>query len=677
MRPQTDMNDTRHFPKVLVLGMDGLDPRRVAEMIDRGQLPAFARLRERGTLCPLATSNPAESPVAWSSLATGCDPGQHGIFDFIHRNPATYLPFLSTQREKGRMTSPGKRDSFVSPRQRPGFWRYTSDAGVPTTVVRWPVTFPAEQVTGNFLAGLGVPDVMGRLGRHAYYTTATVDESKDKHRQVTWKGSRIETDLDGPESMNWNGKRPARVHMTIERAGDGIALNVGSCELSLEPGQWSDWCTVQFKWGPVTICDAIVKFHLVSVEPEFRLFATPPQIHPDNQIWPLTHPAAYGSELADQLGLFYTLGLPEDTHAVTDGCYDLDGFLAQCADISQERRAMFEYELNRFGDGLLAFVFDAGDRIQHMFWSVTDEASPAYDPDRAREYACVMDELYTEMDDVLATALDAAGDETAVFVVSDHGFGPFRRTVHLNRWLIDNGYMHLKNASVGRSLLANVDWTRTRAYALGFSSVYINLAGRESRGIVRGDERAALMAEISDRLRHIVDPEGNHAMVRSVYAGETIYRGDRVADGPDLVVGFEPGYRASWQTALGGAPQGVVEDNRSLWAADHLVDPSTVPGVLASNIRISTGRPEGVELAPTVLECLDVPIPEHMGGAPWTAAAPISGRRSAEASEIEACEAFEPEPVAVGVAADAELDGLDPQEREKLERHLGDLGYLE
>ncbi len=674
------MNIGLRFRKVLVIGMDGLDPRRVVEMSHCGRLPAFDHLRDHGTLCPLATSNPAESPVAWSSLATGCNPGEHGIFDFIHRNPNNYLPFLSTQREKGRMTSPGKRDSYVSPRQKPGFWRYTSDVGIPTTVVRWPVTFPAEKVNGNFLAGLGVPDVTGRLGKHTFYTTASVDESKEKHRQVAWKGERIETDLDGPQGLNWNGKRPTRVHMVIERAGDGIALNVGSCELTLEPGQWSDWCTVQFKWGPVTVCNAIVKFHLISVDPDFKLFATPPQIHPDNQPWPLTQPASYGSELADQLGLFYTLGLPEDTHAVTDGCYGLEAFLAQCAQISRERRAMFEYELNRFEDGLLAFVFDAGDRVQHMFWSVADENSPAYDPERAKQYADVIDDLYAEMDEVLASALDAADDETAVFVVSDHGFGPFRRAVHLNRWLIDNGYMCLKNDTIGRSLLASVDWSRTRAYALGFSSIYLNLAGRESKGIVPADQRAILMAELSQRLRQTADPEGNRKMIRDVYPAEAIYRGECVSDAPDLVVGFEPGYRESWQAALGGAPEAIVEDNRSLWSADHLVDPSAVPGVLASNVRIATDTPDGVDLAPTILECLGVPIPEHMHGKPWNTAAtnaPSGESRARDKSQVDGRDVDQPDPVPAGVAADSEPDGLDAEERARLERHLSDLGYLE
>ena len=666
------MNNTKRYSKVLVLGMDGLDPRRVTSMVGDGELPSFRRLRDEGTLRALATSNPAESPVAWSSLATGCNPGRHGMFDFIHRNPKGYVPFLSTQREKKNASFRSGGSRFESPRRAPGFWRYTSDAGMPTTVVRWPVTFPAESVNGNFLAGLGVPDVSGRMGKHTFYTTGEVKKDDAKAVHVAWRGRAVSTHLFGPVMPGLTGAKPLRHMLRVEKSEGGVRLTVGAQRVELRPGDWSEWVNVRFSWGPVHICDAIVKFHLISVEPELRLFATPLQIDPRSQAAPLTQPASYGSELADRLGSFYTLGLPEDTHAVTDGRYDLDAFLQQCDQINGERRSMFEHELNRFGDGLLAFVFDAGDRIQHLFWCVDDPASPMFDPDRARKYGHVIADLYRDMDSLLATALDAVDDDTAVFVVSDHGFGPFHRAVHVNRWLIENGFMKLRGgAGEGRTLLGDVDWGRTKAYAVGFTSVYLNLAGRESCGIVTPGEQAdSLRQELADGLCQVHDTANGQRVIHDVYAAREIYTGPHATEGPDLVIGFRPGFRASWQTALGAAPMTEsVVDNDSLWSADHLVDPSAVPGILAANVGVQCAAPAGVDLAPTILHALDLPVPPHMEGQSWLDEAPV------EPKPVHDEPALEPALATVETEACAP-DGLDEQQRKQLEDHLSDLGYL-
>lgn len=662
------MKPQGRYSRVLVLGIDGLDAKRVAQMVRKGELRAFSQLQKRGRLCPLATSNPAESPVAWSSLATGCNPGKHGIFDFIHRDPRNYVPYLSLQRSKPAFTEGKNR--YVSPRRVPGFWQMTSDAGVPTTVIRWPVTFPAESVKGRFLAGLGVPDVTGRLGRYTYYTTATQKQGDENVVHVVWRDNRIHTHLFGPTMAGISGSRPVRVRLTIERTDRGLTLGVGSQRYEIRPRQWSEWCTVRFKWGPIQVCDALVKFYLVSTNPQLRLFATPLQIDPRRQVWPLTHPASYGTELADRLGLFYTLGVPEDTNAVTDGRYDLDAFLQQCGEIDRERRRMFEHELNRFTDGVFAFVFDTSDRIQHMFWCAEDEASPTYDPIRAKKYGWVIHKLYQDMDNVLAAVLDAAGSDTAVLVVSDHGFTSFHRSVHLNRWLVNNGFMRLEHPGEGRSLFGDVDWDHTRAYAVGFGGIYLNLAGRESNGNVKaGKEAEHILGQLDVELRRARDSESGATMVRSVYLTRDAYFGPHAADGPDLLVGFEPGYRASWQTALGGAPANMVVDNDKLWAADHLVDPTAVPGVLATNVPVRIARPACVDLAPTVLACLGLPVPANMDGRSWV------GDTSKEEVSPDNLDPLEPQLVGAAHTC-AGPDGFDDQQRSQIEQHLSDLGYL-
>ncbi|UCC30712.1 MAG: alkaline phosphatase family protein [Phycisphaerales bacterium] len=662
------MKSQDRYSRVLILGMDGLDPKRVARMAHEGEFRAFSRPQKRGRLCPLATSNSAESPVAWSSLAIGCSPGKHGIFDFIHRDPRNYVPYLSLQRARPGLS--GGKNRYVSPQQVPGFWRMTSDAGVPTTVIRWPVTFPAENVEGRFLAGLGVPDVTGRLGRYTYYTTAVDGKGDENVVPVAWRGKRIHTHLLGPAMTGISGSRPVRVRFGIERTDRGLTLGVGSQRYEIRPGQWSEWCTVQFKWGPIQVCDALVKFYLVSTNPELRLFATPLQIDPRRQVWPLTHPAAYGTELADRLGLFYTLGIPEDTNAVTDGRYDLDAFLQQCGEIDRERRQMFEHELNRFTDGVFAFVFDTSDRIQHMFWCAEDEGSPTYDPIRAKKYGGVIHKLYQDMDNVVAAALDAAGSDTAVLVVSDHGFASFHRSVHLNGWLIDNGFLRLEQPGEGRSLFGDVDWDHTRAYAVGFAGIYLNLAGRESNGIVKvGEQAEHILGQLVAGLLGARDPESAATMVRSVYLARDAYSGPHAADRPDLVVGFEPGHRASRQTALGGAPTNVVGDNDKLWTADHLVDPTAVPGVLATNVPVRIARPACVDLAPTVLACLGLPVPANTDGRSWV------GDTSKEEVLPDNLDRLEPQ--LVGVAHNrAGPDGFDDQQRSQIEQHLSDLGYL-
>ena len=662
------MSKRKRYSRVLVLGMDGLDPGRVTRMVAAGELPAFARLQREGRLGELATSNPAESPVAWSSLATGCNPGKHGVFDFIHRDPRGYVPRLSLQRSETGKLGSGK--GYVCARHRAGFWQHTSDLGVPTTVVRWPVTFPAEPVNGRFLAGLGVPDVCGRLGRHTLYTTTAPPKDDEQVIPVRWQKNRCVTHLIGPAVTGLGRARASRAKLLIERTEHGVTLTVGDQCHHVVPGQWSDWFSVRFHWGPIRLCDALVKFHLVSASPDLRLFSTPPQIDPKSQLWPLTQPAAYGRELADHLGPFYTLGMPEDTHAVTEGRYGLDAFLQQCGEIDQQRRAMLDYELAQFHEGVLAFVFDAGDRVQHLFWCIDDPASPTFDPVRAKRYGHVIPDLYRQMDRTLATALATVDQDTAVFVVSDHGFAPFYRAVNVNRWLVENGFMVLKGKGEGRSLFQDVDWHRTWAYAVGFTGVYLNRAGRESMGLVKaGDDAQRVLHDLAGGLRSARDPNSGAKMVRSTYFREDIYWGPRAAEGPDLLIGFEPGYRASWQTALGGAPHGVVIDNDKLWAADHLVDPSAVPGVLGTNLPIAGALPAGVDLAPTVLDCLGLPIPGDLDGCSWLAEGPAQ-RPTPDTAE-------EPVLEPVGALQDGRSpDGLNDNQRAELERHLTDLGYL-
>ncbi|MHC4165858.1 MAG: alkaline phosphatase family protein [Planctomycetota bacterium] len=606
------------FDRCIILGMDGLDPQIVAALMGQNKLPNFAKLANDGTFGPLRTSNPAMSPVAWSNIATGAGPSHHGIFDFLHRDPRDYMPYISLRKSSHGVF--GTR--YERARQVDGFWKYTSDAGLPTTVLRWPVTFPPEKTTGRFLSGLGVPDLLGTEGQYTFYATEPVardDPSPHNVVRVRWdraEAGTIRAVLKGP--MIGRG-RAAEVPLIARMRGPKVgSLQFGSGPaVEIRRGKWTPWIGITFK-ARLSRINGMVKLLLLEAEPQFRLLVSPINLDPANPAFDLSCPAKYARSLRDRIGVFHTLGMPEMVHPLSHRRYGFDEFLAQVQAVRTERRAMFLDELERFDKGVFAFVFDHTDRIQHAFWATRDPAHPMYDPTDAQSYRRVIEDTYGEMDACLGEASKRIDGKTLLMTVSDHGFGSFRRQVHLNRWLVDNGFMHLKGPqdAEGQGLFQDVDWDNTQAYAVGFSSIYLNLAGREGGGIVgREKQSRGLLKDISSRLQTLVDPAAGNRVIHRAYLGGLIYTdGPLVDKGPDIVVGFEPGYRASWQTALGGAPTKLVEDNKSRWSGDHIFDPDLVPGIILSNAGLGGQPYRGIDVAPTVLGCLGLAKPGHMVG---------------------------------------------------------------
>lgn len=604
------------FKRVMVLGMDGLDPRIMRQMIDAGEMPNFAKLAANGSFMPLESTIPPASPVAWSTMATGTDPGQHGIFDFIHRMPQSYLPYLALRNASGGLMG----TKYKNARQREGFWYYTSLANVPTTVIRWPVSFPAEPVTGRFLSGFGVPDLVGGEGQYTHFTSGPVDEDdagKSHIVRVDWDGKRTTTELKGPATGK---ERYATLPFTITRDGEE-KVRVSTADdnfVDVTKDEWSDWLALEFSVGFARKVHGYIKCLLTEVEPNLRLTTSPIHMDPSRQPFPITAPARFGEELERELGRFHTLGMPEQIQPLTHNRYGYDAFLAECRAVHHERVQMLELELNRFDEGLLAFVFDTSDRLQHAFWATRDPDHPSYSESDAARYSHVIPDAYRDMDDVLGRVLDKIDENCALFVVSDHGFSSFRRAVHVNRWLIEHGYMHLKgdDQREGTELFRDVDWLRTKAYAYGFTSISLNLAGREKKGIVdANNEYDAVCDEIADGLRNWKDPDTGEQIVHEVYRATEIYPGAATArKGPDLILGLKPGFRYSWQTALGAAPVALIEDNVSRWTGDHLIDRSFVPGILFSNQKITVDDPRQADLCPTVLHCFGIAPQSHMTG---------------------------------------------------------------
>ncbi len=602
--------------KVIVLGMDGLDPKIMERLMTAGELPHFSRLRETGSYSPLQTSNPTQSPVAWSNMATGCNPGKHDIFDFIKRDPKTYLPDLAILKlNKGALSS----NTYTPVRKGTPFWEITAAAGIPSTVIRWPITFPPRKSKARVFAGLGVPDIKGSLGNYTFYTTQPIapdDEGKHKVIVVTPNSGTINTEILGPAvGMK---REPAKVPFSIipDKTNKQVKILLDGQSIVLKEKSWSDWVELKFKVGFLKKIRGLAKFYLTQTDP-LKLYLTPIEVHPEEPVYRITNPDEYAGELAEQLGLYHTLGMPEDTKALSEARFDEDAFLASCKEIMLEREKMLDYELSRFNQGLLAFVFDTTDRVQHMFWRF--EEPDLFNPDKAayEKYKNVVEDYYRWMDKILGKVLKQVDQNTTLIVCSDHGFSSFRRAVHVNSWLVESGYMTLTSTPKERqdnTLFSDVDWHKTKAYCLGFGSIFLNLQGREKYGIVSPDEARALSKEIARRMMELTDPLTNIKVVKRVYLRDEIYFGPYLNDAPDMVFGFRPGFRVSWQTAIGGAPNGLFDDNTKAWSGDHCIDPEFVPGILFANRKIQTATPRLIDLAPTVLDVLGLAIPEEMDG---------------------------------------------------------------
>jgi predicted AlkP superfamily phosphohydrolase/phosphomutase len=343
------------------------------------------------------------------------------------------------------------------------------------------------------------------------------------------------------------------------------------------------------------------RFHLESIKPEFKLYVTPVNVSNQMKYMPISYPLGYGQQLAEAVGPYATLGLAEDANALNDEIIGERAFISGCDLLMTEREQTFFHELSRFQQGILACVFDTTDRVQHMFWRYLNEAHPRHDSKEAQEYAGVVPRIYQRMDGVLGKVLERLGGDTLLIVCSDHGFTSFNRSVHLNTWLVENGFMVLKEGkTAGAPLFADVDWPRTAAFAFGLNSLFFNLKNREPQGCLDGDGLAAVKAELAMRLRAMSD--GGNSVIKEVYdPGELCELGAGMT--PDLIIGYNTGYRASWQTALGEVPAGdVAEDNLGKWSGDHCCDPAIVPGIFLSNERNLVTKPHVKDICPAILD---------------------------------------------------------------------------
>lgn len=606
------------FKRVMLLGLDGTDPDVLRTLMDAGLMNNLKGVAQAGSFSPFQVPNPAESPVVWASLATGVNPGRHGVFDFIGRDPQRYLPSLALHSRTG--------DGFRFPIRAPAFWDVTTAHNVPTTLIRWPMTFPPPHVHGHALGGLGVPDVRGGLGSYTFFTDVAPAAGEDGAERVTVvhvNDGKVETVLAGPRARELVGTKVLEAPVTVKVGKDGTSavITVGGTTYAVEEGGWTGFVEVTFAGPLFTQHLGLVRFHLVSGSKPFALYATSVEMHPEAPLVPFTWPADYGAELHKALGPYHTLGMPEDTKALGDGRISQRAFLEMCQEVERERRAMLMYELNRFESGVLAFVFDTPDRIQHMTPATDDVANSP------------IGRYYIEFDRFLGTVLKKLPPDTPLIIFSDHGFSTFKRSVDVNRWLAENGYLTVDQKAwdarpkgTWGELYRYVDWSKTRAYAVGFAGIYINVAGREGQGIVPAEQRHALSQQIAARLQQLQDPQTGKAVVHKAYVRDQIYDGKHADEAPDVVVGLTEGYRGSWQSAVGGITGEVLSDNTKPWQRDHIVDASFVAGSLVTNFPVRVPQPHAYDLAPTVLSLLGLPVPQDMQGRPLQAEPPVAAR---------------------------------------------------
>lgn len=587
--------------KIIILGFDGLDASKVETLMENGRLPNFARLKEQGSYRHLATTNPAQSPVAWSSFATGQNPGKTGIYDFIVRNPKDYSMNLATANITG---SRAKKTLKAK-----AFWTILSQARIPSTILNCPVTFPPDKIYGRMLSGMGVPDILGTEGTFTFYTTEPIATKKETGGNVLSvpRASEFTLNLIGPRVKNAdNSTRSLRVPFktTISQNKKSITIEYKNTHITLKPGQWSAWQKATFRAGLFNDIAGIYKFFLRSIEPEFRLYISPIQFDPRAPYQAISSPKSYSREIAKEIGLFHTQGMPIDTWAVNEGRLSDEQLLQQADEIFNEEKNLLNFELKRFHRGVLFSYFGVSDIVQHMFWRAIDPGHPMHNKDTAEKYKDTIDAWYAKFDALLGEVMRQIDKNTTLIVLSDHGFNTFRRNAHVNAWLKENGYLKVKNPlSVDEGLLKNIDWAHTKAYALGFGAIYVNQRGREAQGIVKpGEETEALKNELVLKLKDWKDEKTNTAVLRKTYKKEEIFSGPWVEDMPDLYLGFNIGLRASWQTAMGAVPQILLEDNLKKWSGDHMFDPALVPAILFINKPIVRDAATIYDLAPTILK---------------------------------------------------------------------------
>ncbi|HEY4589146.1 MAG TPA: alkaline phosphatase family protein [Thermoanaerobaculia bacterium] len=685
--------------KLIILGFDGADAKLTQRWMDEGKLPNLARLRAQGSFSPLRPTIPSQTPVSWSTFATGLNPGRHGVFDFLKRDPKTYKPdFAAAEKGSepflfgksnglvlgliaavvvallfllllklfrlrfgvaaaiavvlgiaagvgvgiaaGRLL-PASRVIAINNQHGDTFWKLLGHAGKRVRVMRIPVTFPPKEFeNGELLSGLGVPDLSARIGKPFYFTSELFftpkgngDFSVGVVELVDNKGT-IETEIEEVPDEMFHKKEEAyhiKIPMTLTVAPDRKSLRIQTSgnDITLKPGEWSGWAHFTFPFNSLVKVQGIGKFKLEALDPEIKLYLSPLDFDPEHlpMGFDVTTPPSFVKDLTREHGPFKTRGWMIDTWSPTAGTIDEQTFLEDVKQTVDKDKEILDGALAKDDWDVMVHYFEFTDRVQHMMFRYFDPKHPLYNAEGAAKWAGSILQSYQEMDRIVGDTMKKRPD-AALMVVSDHGFASFRRGMNYNTWLAKNGFMSLTGEDAKRKNLddlfgqgnffTNVNWSKTKAYALGLGQIYINLQGREAKGIVKpGAEYQQVAQQIKAGLEAFVDTETGEHPVAHVFTRDEAYNGvyDPVLI-PDLIPSNNEGYRVGWQDALGGIAKTIVEPNDQIWSGDHCsVYPPIVQGILFSNFKLST--PNGAymgDVMPTILDLYGVKPTTNLDG---------------------------------------------------------------
>lgn len=574
-----------------------MDPEILQKGWSAGMLKNFASLKKAGSFAKLETTIPPQSPVAWASFIAGATPGKTGVYDFIKRDPSNYEPSLVFSSKEPLIRAPK-------------FWDILSKNSIPSTILFLPDTYPPSNLKGSMLSGMGVPDITGTEGTFTLFTTKSYPTD-----EITWRGRVVNIDdevevtssLPGPKYTFLNETKTSELPIQIVKKGnDAITLKVGKETITLNKGNFSKWIKLSFSIDYFTKIHGIAQFYLKSTNP-LEVYMSPINFDPDKPVYQIGFPKQYPSSISKDNGLYSTLGLPQDTWALEEDILDENAFLKQMDSVLTERTKIYLNELDKQKGGVLVSYFGMTDTASHMFWRFLDQPKSIYKN-------TILD-YYQKMDDILGMTLKKLKKDDVVIVVSDHGFSSFDYEFNVNSWLKNKGYLALKNGkSVGSELLSDIDWSKTKAYAIGYNGIYINMASRESKGIVNQSNSTSLKNEIKNKLLAEVNPKTKLKFVKNVYDRDDLGISIEDENSPDLFIGYYKSTRSSWETAVGAVPKDVITKREGKWSGDHLFDPSEVPGIFLSNLKISNSNPNLIDIIPSVLNLYKITKDPSMEG---------------------------------------------------------------